>query len=316
MAEDGTELPIPLNEGERDNVDIPVEPVVLDEEVRILREHGEDRYRLKAPNFTGEEAVEQFIQEFQDVMEIAEWPPRVALLKLRMALTGKAKPYGAGPDIDGIFASLRARFGISPIDARARLQRMRRDPHTSLEEHAATVYPLAQIAFRDLPPVHRERYTYDAFVQSINDLGLHHQLQARGVTTVEDALAVGEAYLLATHMHRNRVASRQVTTEHSTAHTELNAEPSAVASVNQMSLASKISQMTDMLDKLVTTLASPSQVDTAREPCGPQVQSPGMGHHFCWECGRPGHFQRNCPQLPPGLNYPGPQMFPPPAGRL
>jgi len=67
---------------------------------------------------------------------------------------------------------------------------------------------LAQIAFRDLPQANRERYTYDAFVQSIHDLGLYHQFLAKGVTTVEGALAVGEAYILASHMHRNRVASR------------------------------------------------------------------------------------------------------------
>jgi len=145
MAEEGTELPIPLNKGERDNVAILIEPVVL-EEARVRRELYEDRYRLEAPAFTGEEAVEQFIQEFQEVMKIAQWPPRVALLKLRMALKDKAKPYGTGPDIDGIFASLRARFGISAIDARARLQRLWRDPHMALQEHATTVMRLAQIA--------------------------------------------------------------------------------------------------------------------------------------------------------------------------
>jgi len=109
IAEEGTELPIPLNEGEEDNVAIPIEPVVL-EEVRVPRELNEDRYRLKAPTFTGDETVEQFIQEFQDVMEVAQWPSRVALLKLRMTLMDKAKPYGVGPDINGIFASLRACF--------------------------------------------------------------------------------------------------------------------------------------------------------------------------------------------------------------
>jgi len=215
MAEEGTELPIPLNEGEEDNVAIPVEPEVL-EEARVSRELNEDRYRLKAPTFTGEETVEKFIKEFQDMVEVAQWPPRVALLKLRMALTAlmdKAKPYGVGPDINGIFASLRARSGISAIDAGAHLQRLRRDPHTLLQEHATTVMRLAQIAFRDLPQANRERYTYDAFVQSINDLGLHHQFLARGVTTVEGALKEREACLLASHMHRNRVASHQVDME-------------------------------------------------------------------------------------------------------
>jgi len=175
MAEEGTELPIPLNKGEEDDVAIPIEPVVL-EEVKVPRELNEDRYRLKAPTFSGEEAVEQFIQGFQDVMEVAQWPPRVALLELRMALTDKAN-------------------------------------------------------------------------------------------------------------------------------------------VTQMTVASKVAQMTDMLAKLVSTLAPPNQVDTAREPSGPQAQSPGTGHPFWWECGRPGHFQKSCPELQPGLNYHGPQTLPPPVGR-
>jgi len=83
--EEGMKLPIPLNRGERDNVAIPVEPV------RVRRELYEDKYRLEAPTFTGKEEVEKFIQEFQEVIEIAQWPPRVALPKLRMALRDKAK---------------------------------------------------------------------------------------------------------------------------------------------------------------------------------------------------------------------------------
>jgi len=280
MAEEGTELPIPLNEGERENVAIPIKPVVL-EEVRVRREHYEDRYRLEVPAFTGEKAVEQFIQEFQELMEIAQWPPRVALLKLRMVLRDKAKPYGTRPDIDGISDSLRVRFGISAIDARARLQRLRRDPHTTLQEHATTVMRLAQIAFCDLPQANCEKYTYDAFVQSINDLGLHHQFLARGVTTVEDALAVGEAYILVSHMHRNRVASRQVDAEPSTAPSVPNAETPAVANVTQMTVASKVDQLTDMLTKLVAALVPPNPVDNTPEPSGPRAQSPGTGQPFC-----------------------------------
>jgi len=250
------------------------------------------------------------------MLEIAQWPPRVALLKLRMALRNKAKPYGTGPDIDGIFASLWARFGFSAIDARARLRRLRRDPHTMLQEHATTVMKLAQIAFHDLPQVHRERYTFDAFVQSINNLGLHHQFLAKGVTTVEGALAIGKAYILANHMHRNRVVSRQVDAGPSAAPSVPNVENPAVANVTQMTLASKVDHVTDMLAQLVAALVPPNLVDNTRELGGPRAQSPGVGQPFCWGCGRPGHFQKSCPQLQPGLNYDGPQMPPPPAGRL
>jgi len=195
------------------------------EEVRTPRELNEDRYWLKAPTFTGEEEVEQFIQEFNDVMEVTQWPPRVALLKLRMLLMDKAKPYGLGPDINSTFASLWAHFGIPAINARAWLQRLRCDPHTSLQEHAATMMRLAQIAYSDLPQANHERYTYDAFVQSVNDLGLHRQFLARGVTMVEGALAEGEVYLLANHMHKNCGVSRQVDAEPSAALADPNAGP-------------------------------------------------------------------------------------------
>jgi len=72
-------------------------------------------------------------------------------------LTDKAKSYGLGLDIDGIFAALRARFGISTTDARVHLQRLWCDPHTSLQKHAATVKKLAQIAYSYLSPVNQER---------------------------------------------------------------------------------------------------------------------------------------------------------------
>jgi len=175
---------------------------------------------------------------------------------------------------------------------------------------------LAQIAFRDLPQVHHERYTFDAFVQSINDLVLYHQFLAKGVTTVKGALTVGEAYLLANHMHRNRLASRQVDSGPSAAPSVPNTENPTVNHVTQMTLASKVNQVTDMLAQLVAALIPPNLVDNTRELNEPRAQSPGTGQPFCWRCRRPGHFQKSCPQPPLGLNYDSPQMPSPPAGRL
>jgi len=62
----------PNMEGERDTIIAP----------ERLFHPGEEAYRygLKAPVFTGLEDVEQFIQEFNKVMAILQWPPRVALI--------------------------------------------------------------------------------------------------------------------------------------------------------------------------------------------------------------------------------------------
>jgi len=252
--------------------------------------------------------VEQFTQEFNDVMEVTQWPPRVALLKLRMSLMDKAKPYRLGPDINSIFASLQARFGIFTIDARARIQRLQRDPHTPLQEHAAMVMKLAQIAYSDLPQANRERYTYDAFVQFINDLGLHHQFLARGVTTVEGALAEGEAYLLPNHMYKNCGISRQVDGEPSAAQTDPNAGLPTPASVGQLTAASKVAQLTDMLAKLVSVLTPKDPVNTARTTTRHNKQ-PLLRMRKTWT------LPEILPLVLQGLNYRGLQMFPPTAGR-
>jgi len=103
------------------------------------------------------------------VTDIALWPPRVALVQLRMAPTEQAKPYRLGTSIKGIFAALRARFGISAVDVRVRLQRLCRGPRTPLQEHVAAVKRLAQMAYSDLPALRQQRYTYNAFVQPTSD---------------------------------------------------------------------------------------------------------------------------------------------------
>jgi len=171
MAREPTELSIPLNEGERET--IIVTP-------RRLFQPGEEayKYKLKAPTFTGIEDIEQFISEFNETWAITQWPPRVALIKLWGALTGEAKPYGRRPSIDGIFAALRDRFGITALDARSRLQRLLRQEDTSLQDHAIVVKRLAQIAYSDMPETQRRHYILEDFTQSINHPGLHHQLQA------------------------------------------------------------------------------------------------------------------------------------------
>jgi len=170
---------------------------------RRLPQPGEEayKYRLKVPTFEGVEDIEQFILEFNETWAITQWPPRVALVKLRGALTGEAKPYGQRPSIDGIFAALRDRFGITALNARFRLQRLLRKEDIPLQDHALVVKRLARIAHSDLPETQRRCYIFEDFTQSINHSGLHHQLQAKGVTSIEAALQEGEAYLQAQRLY-------------------------------------------------------------------------------------------------------------------
>jgi len=61
---------------------------------------------------------------------------------------------------------------------------------------------LARVAYSDLPETQQQNYTLDDFTQSLNNIGLHNQLQARGVTTIEATFQDGEAYLQAERVYQ------------------------------------------------------------------------------------------------------------------
>jgi len=63
MAEEATELPMPLSEGGEDDIVVPVDPIVWDA-VRNLIGPLAGIYQLKIRTFTGKEPVEPFIDIF------------------------------------------------------------------------------------------------------------------------------------------------------------------------------------------------------------------------------------------------------------
>jgi len=91
-------------------------------------------------------------------------------------------------------------------------------------------------------------------VQSINNLGPHHQFLVRGVATVENVLRESEAYLLANQLHRSRGVSRQMEAKLATAYSEAEATTHVAVATNQLSTASKVTQVSDIVAKLVAAL--------------------------------------------------------------
>jgi len=138
--------------------------------------------------------VEQFIREFQDVATIAEWPAQVRVLKLRACLTGRTKSFALGPDEKHILRALRTRFGMTPEEASDRLQVMRTDRRTSLEDHANEVERLAQVAFGYATGSERQCLVYNAFLKTINHPDLQRHWMAAKVSSLDVALEMGKAY--------------------------------------------------------------------------------------------------------------------------
>jgi len=256
--------------------------------------HMKEMYRnkLNVSTFAGVGDVEQFIEEFTGVSVVTQWPPRVALIKLWEALTEHARPFRQRRSITEIFTALRSRFGISALEAKARLQVLLRTDDTPLRDHATLVQRLARRAYSDLPEEHQRSYTLTDFIQSLNDMGLHHQLQARGVITLEDALQVEEDYLRARRLYTKETEGTRVTTK-------------AV-----QSLGDEMDWLSNLLKQVAKTpirvqiphRGSKGEIPTTATLCG-NNKTPRHLYSKCPQHKRPPHFRK--PRKAPRPRGPG-----------
>jgi len=251
----------------------PVEPVAMEDGIGGPA-LPMDRYHLRAPIFSGEEDVEQLITEFSDVAAICRWPARVTLIQLRLCLTGPGKPYEIGQDVGDIFEALRARFGLTAWDTRVQLQGLRRNPKTTLREHATVVERLAQVAYGDLPANGRQSLALYAFLQSINHLGMKQHLLVAEVETMERALRLGNAYFQADSTCRPGTTVQEVKADD-------DVSTSSVRSAVHVATAAAdepISLTTSLVRELLAEIRHLRQQSTTERPtradCGPRFNPP------------------------------------------
>jgi len=111
------------------------------------------------------------------------------------------------------------------------------------------------------------------FMQSLNDVGLYHQLQAKRVTTLEGALQVGEDYLRAGQLHMETTQGTQVTTE------------------TIQSLTDEVSRLNTLLEQVVKTLASTKPPNLV--PQGETSETATL----CGKDNETGHLRSSCLQF-------------------
>jgi len=91
------------------------------------------------------------------------------------------------------------------------------------------------------PPPYQEQYTYEDFVQSLNDSGLHLHLLAKGATTIEDSVRWGVAYLLAIQLHQQEQLP-----------------PAQVAATTTTTVDAEIGCMAEVLTQLMVNMSLPT----------------------------------------------------------
>jgi len=172
------------------------------------------------------------------------------------------------------------------------LQSLRRNPKTNLREHATVVERLAQVAYGDLPADSRQSLALDAFLQSINNLGLKQHLLVAEVETMERALRLGNAYFQADSTCRPGTTIQQVGADD-----DVSTSPAKTAVHVATAAAEEPTNLTtSLVRELLAEIRQLRQQSTVDRPRGsPTNVDDRRRPRLCWGCGSGGHFIRSCP---------------------
>lgn len=254
---------------------------------QAMRQPRQER-EFKAPKFDGSDDVELFVTQFQEVADANGWGALSSLLHLREALQEGAKACGRGDSVDSIFTALRAKYGLTVREARARLNN-RKDPKVSLQAHATEIERLTNIAYADLPEQYRANMALDTFSTTVGNTYLQRHLLAVAPDTLEAAVRAGNEFLQVQHVSQRFNSGTTI----------MNLEDSEEGTQESVKVAmadTKSATMDDVLAALkeLTLSMTNRQPRTNNEASG-QTQSLARRTATCWGCGAVGHIRRQCP---------------------
>ena len=234
------------------------------------------RQYFKAPEYNGTGDVEFFVTQFGEVAEANEWTAIASLLHLREALKEGAKDCGRAGNLAGVFTALRARYGLTPREARARISTLRKDNRASLQEHATEVDRLCQIAYIELPDRYRASMSLETFCNTLGNTYLQRHLLAIQAVTLEQAVRAGNEFLQIRAPILPGSAIRAVDEDEQV--------EDQVASIEQSVLSKLLKNMQILSDKV-------DRLQTTPKPAATKQIAKSTG---CWGCGQEGHTRRAC----------------------
>ena len=262
------------------------------------REPGPAMPAFKAPQFDGEGDVEYYIQQFTDVAAANQWTEPAQLLYVRESLREGARDCGKAPTVAGVFTNLRARYGLTPREARARLASLRKDARTGLQEHASEVERLVGVAYQGMDGEQRREMAIETFASTLNNPSLQRHLLAVTTPTLEAAVRAGSEYLQIRPSQNSAPAVRLVEEE--------------MVETDRVSPVTSETLMGNMVGVLQGLMSQLERLTTRAESSRPPKET-NKASKKCWGCRKEGHLRKDCPTHPwetekPQGNEMGPQQ--------
>ena len=106
---------------------------------QLSRPNTTYREVFKAPDFTGDGNVEDFIQQFYELTIANDWSGMATLLRIRIHLKDNVRKCGSHATLEEVLEALRSKYGLTIREARTRLTSLKRDTKLSLTDHVTEV---------------------------------------------------------------------------------------------------------------------------------------------------------------------------------
>ena len=146
-----------------------------------------------------------------------------------------------------------------------------------MQEHAAEVERLVNIAYADLPQEHRPSMRVEIFGNTLGYLPLQRHLLAVHTPTLEDAVRAGNEFLqIRPANEKGSTSVRQVEDE----------EEEEDLNPTEKVLTTLLKAMQQLMEKMGQFQQPPTRSTQKGDP---------TRERSCWECGKNGHLKRNCP---------------------
>lgn len=266
---------------------------------------------FKAPTFSGNEDVDLFISQFEEVHKANKWTEEQAKLHLKLSLSGKAANCTEGADKEEIYDNLQARFGLSARKAKEILRSIKKKENQDLHELGIEISKLTRIAYPKLSKPDQEEMALEIFSRAMDSVGLQQHFLATRPTTLRQAIQMTDEFCQVSGNLRK--AKLNTVTELDNTQKRLG-ELSTQQEALHTLLLQQQKQHQQVLEQLQQIQRQPLQ---SYQPPFQQSTPPLLQYQLpipqnrpppsCYECQGP-HFRRNCPRLkqysPPPQNRP------------
>ena len=226
-------------------------------------------FKLRPPEFDGSYDVEVFIAQFEDIAALSQWPEVIQAIKLREGLRGPAIECGRSRSFSDIIGKLRERFGVSPREARNRLEKVKWDDQRPVREQAEDIKKWISIGYPEMADSTREELAVERLIRATTNVDLRRHWLARYPGTIETAIKEARQFTELGTVESARPTIKQVEVPSSTMMDQVQAE---------------VGQLKEMVMALSQTIQK-----------GQLPRRKMLTDLECWHCGRKGHLRRNCP---------------------